>query len=364
MSAPANPNPTTPGVTDTQRLTIDRYWQLSRQAMLLAIALHAGFGVAGLAMGAMPLALLQIVSILVYTACYVLSARGATRYVVPLTYFDLLGHSTLACWMMGQDSGFQFYSWILLPLLFTSVSRNVRAKARIAILLCLYYVVIDWWLRHTPPIIEVTPAALAALRYFNISSFLLTMVLSSIAHSQSIADAETRLRAAAETDTLTGLINRRRMSDRMHQELFRARSSKGTLAVMLLDLDHFKMVNDRYGHTCGDLVLTQVGAVLRRCVRDGDIVARWGGEEFLILLPSATSERAYDVAERVRSEVRATLIPGEIRISITAGVAMWRGNEDLEATIHRADTALYEGKRNGRDRVVMEPEAPEQRRAG
>src|SRR5262245_57670475 len=136
MSDHPDPKGDAPGVIDTQRLVIDRYWQLSRQAMLLAIALHTGFGIAGLVMGALPLTLLQIVSILVYTACYILSSRGSTRFITPLTYIDLLGHSTLAGWMMGQDSGFQFYSWILLPLVFTNVNRDLPSKARIAAILC------------------------------------------------------------------------------------------------------------------------------------------------------------------------------------------------------------------------------------
>jgi diguanylate cyclase (GGDEF)-like protein len=344
---------------DTQRLTVTRYWQQSRQAMVLAVGLHTGFGIAGLLMDALPLTLLQIVSIVVYCTCYALSARGRTRLIVPLTYLDLLGHSTLACWIMGQESGFQFYSWILLPLLFTNVNRDLRTKARIAFTLCIVYVAIDWWLRQSAPLVQVAPAALEALRYFNMCCFLLTMVLSAIGYSRSVADAEARLRIAAETDALTGLLNRRRMSDQIHTELARARSGNGMLAVMLLDLDHFKTINDRYGHTSGDLVLAQVSAVLRRGVREGDVVARWGGEEFLILLPSAGIERGVDVAERIRNEVRA--IPGDVRVSITVGVAVWRDGEDLEATIHRADAALYEGKRGGRDRVVVE--AGPQRRA-
>src|SRR5262245_27110296 len=131
MSGLPHTQSSVPGVLETQRMLVVRYWQFSRQAMLLAIVLHAGSGVAGLAMEVLPLTVLQIVSILVYGTCYVVSARGQTRLITALTYVDLLGHSTLACWFMGQDSGFQFYSWILLPLLFTNVNRDLRAKARI-----------------------------------------------------------------------------------------------------------------------------------------------------------------------------------------------------------------------------------------
>jgi diguanylate cyclase (GGDEF)-like protein len=364
MSGPLDSQTDTPGLLDTQSLRIDRYWQLSRRAMLLAVVLHVAFGVAGLAMGALPLSLLQLVSIAVYGGGYLLSARGHRQLIVHLTYLDLLGHSTLAGWIMGQDSGFQYYSWILLPLLFTNANRELHSKRRIAVALCVVFVAIDLWLHRTPPIVLVDPLALAALRYFNMACFLTAMVVSAIMYERFVRDAEERLRAAAGTDALTGLLNRRRMSDQMHNELIRARKASGSFAVMLLDLDYFKDINDRYGHTSGDLVLAQVAAVLRRCVRDRDIVARWGGEEFLILLPSAGLHAAVDIAERIRSEVRATVIRGDIHVSVTIGLAIWRDGENLEATIHRADTALYRGKHSGRDCVVVEPQEAPQRRAG
>jgi diguanylate cyclase (GGDEF)-like protein len=146
------------------------------------------------------------------------------------------------------------------------------------------------------------------------------------------------------------------MSDRLHQEWQRSRDSGDPLTVVLLDVDHFKAINDRQGHGRGDLVIAQVGQVLRATVRRDDCVARWGGEEFLVLLPGATIEAARETAERIRKAVAQQILRDEddaVPLTVTVGVADWRSDESLDHTIDRADRALYRGKQAGRNRVVI-----------
>jgi len=351
-----------------QHLELDSYWVHIRQGMLIAICIHVAFGIAGLVMGAPALAWLQVVSVAVYSTCYVLSFRGERNIVTALTWLDLLGHSTVAAAIVGPASGFQFYSWILLPLMFTNPHRDLRSKSMFAVGLSVTYVVIDWGLHQVTPLAQLTHSTVMALRYFNLSSFLLAMTLTAISHAECVIIAENRLRAAADTDTLSGLMNRRRMSDHLQNEVKRASDRHRPLAVLLLDIDHFKVINDEHGHARGDQVIARVGEILRQAVRQHDLAARWGGEEFMVLLPDTGADVAMETAERIRRAIFSTVVRSTsslLPVSVTIGVAGWREGESLETTIHRADLAMYAGKRSGRNQVVLESEtATSERRAG
>lgn len=164
-----------------------------------------------------------------------------------------------------------------------------------------------------------------------------------------------RLDGEARTDPLTGLLNRRGFDERAAGEAARALREGSALALIQFDIDHFKDINDAWGHDTGDRVLAAIGRVLRAEARAVDVVARRGGEEFTALLPGSDELDADVFAERVRAAVAAaadSLLPnGAVRVS--AGVAAAAGGPAIEALLARADAALYEAKRAGRDRVVV-----------
>lgn len=170
---------------------------------------------------------------------------------------------------------------------------------------------------------------------------------------RSLARAEA-FEELASTDQLTGLANRRAALEVLDRELQAARRYGRPLAIVLADIDHFKRVNDVHGHGVGDQVLVEVASELRRHARDADVVARWGGEEFLIVAPEVGQTGASTLAERCRTAI-AALRPAGLHASATFGVAELRAGEDLDALLQRADHHLYQGKRAGRDRVVGEP---------
>jgi diguanylate cyclase (GGDEF)-like protein len=162
--------------------------------------------------------------------------------------------------------------------------------------------------------------------------------------------------AAAVTDYLTGAANRRAMARSLRQALHRARRQGHTYAVVLLDVDHFKQVNDAHGHAVGDRVLQDVVACLRRSCRPGDVIARWGGEEFLVLLPDTAGSEAVEVAERMRQRVEGHVFEGVGSVTVSLGVAVARSGEGTREVVGRADAACYGAKRAGRNRVqVAEP---------
>ncbi|MBU4609103.1 GGDEF domain-containing protein [Achromobacter sp. GG226] len=154
------------------------------------------------------------------------------------------------------------------------------------------------------------------------------------------------LRQDSMTDALTGVLNRRGM-DLVLDELF---ASRTPFAVVCFDVDHFKRVNDTYGHALGDSILRRVGEIARDSSRDDDVVCRAGGEEFLMLLPNSTQRDAEMVAERLRQAVADTAMPGGVPITISLGVAHWPASaETPAAAVHAADAAMYQAKHAGRN---------------
>jgi diguanylate cyclase (GGDEF)-like protein len=158
------------------------------------------------------------------------------------------------------------------------------------------------------------------------------------------------LRSQAETDHLTGLLNRRAFQEQLGATLHGARRSSRPLGLVMIDIDHFKSVNDEHGHHTGDMALVAVADALRAAVREQDVVARLGGEEFALVLPGTGSDASLQIAERARARVAAH---GELGIPLTlsAGLACYPADgHDAEQLMRAADAALYEAKRAGRDR--------------
>jgi diguanylate cyclase (GGDEF)-like protein len=161
------------------------------------------------------------------------------------------------------------------------------------------------------------------------------------------------LHAQSTRDPLTGLFNRRYMEDSLERELYRAAREEGTLGVIMADLDHFKAFNDRSGHVAGDAVLRSLADLLSSSVRAEDIVCRYGGEEFTILLPNASLDETRHRAEMLREAATGMTVPEGQRLTLSLGVAAYPGNGTTgRELIEAADAALYAAKSAGRDRVV------------
>lgn len=168
------------------------------------------------------------------------------------------------------------------------------------------------------------------------------------------AEAE-KLLYLSRHDPLTGLLNRRSMQERLDEEARRCKRTRGSFAVIMLDIDKFKRFNDKHGHECGDEVLKAVARVMTSTVRETDSVGRWGGEEFLILLPETELHGGVELAEKVREKIEGSVFSygdEELRLTVTAGVAsILERDRSADDCIRRADEALYLGKERGRNRV-------------
>jgi len=164
---------------------------------------------------------------------------------------------------------------------------------------------------------------------------------------------QTRLEEMATTDKLTGLANRQAFDILLNQAMREARRSGAPLSVLLADIDGFKAINDKYGHLAGDAVIRQVAETIHGCLRESDILCRWGGEEYLAALRGCGQEQALLLAEKVCDRVRALRpnVDGEgLSLSISAGVATLLPDDGPDNLLGRADTALYAAKGSGRNR--------------
>jgi two-component system cell cycle response regulator len=188
------------------------------------------------------------------------------------------------------------------------------------------------------------------------SSTILAILARELGGPLRVTSLVEETRRLASTDPLTGLLNRRAFNQWMEHEGPRAHRYAHPLSLALLDIDHFKSVNDRHGHDAGDAVLVKVALVVRESLREADIVARWGGEEIVIALPDTDHDGALRACERVRAAIEAARIttPSGSTLAVTAsiGVASLLKAEQMAALVARADAAMYRAKAGGRNRVV------------
>ena len=174
--------------------------------------------------------------------------------------------------------------------------------------------------------------------------------------NNKLRDQNRKLQVLSNTDPLTGLYNRQHLTVRLNRLLSSCKRAKRKFAVLMLDLDHFKKLNDIHGHLVGDEALKLIADILRKTLRKRDYAARFGGEEFLILLPGADAQRGNEIAERLRSSIAdkpLELEHGVVEVTLSAGLAVYPdvGN-DVDSLIHAADKALYVAKKSGRNRCV------------
>jgi diguanylate cyclase (GGDEF)-like protein len=213
---------------------------------------------------------------------------------------------------------------------------------------------------HFPPAVEALHFSFAAILMTAVSVLSVNMARLRAKLGRRTAElhaALERIQYLAHHDELTRISNRRHLGERLAAEQLNQRQSGLTMSLVLIDIDHFKRVNDQHGHAAGDAVLRHFAATLQATLRSTDFAGRWGGEEFLVVTPRASADTAAALVERLRDALAATsfdtAVPG-LHITFSAGVAECAPGEDLHLAIDRADRALYQAKQAGRDRTVSE----------
>ena len=264
-------------------------------------------------------------------------ARGAllVMYVIVL----LFGVSQLTPRVFARCAAFAFFCFAALNLIEAyRQPLSDEAQGQLLLQLCVLLLVLGW--------LSLFAGYVQAMR-----ARMRQRSVALQAHQDTLRGMMRQLEDLVATDELTGLFNRRHFLRLAHRELASLRPGREH-GLALIDLDHFKRINDRFGHATGDRVLQLFAKVARTCLRDGDILARYGGEEFVLLLPNSDIQQFTACCERLREAYAATRIEGleNERISLSIGMTMLQMNDDLDDALQRADQALYRAKHAGRDR--------------
>lgn len=344
-----------PGNPTKSRLAHKAFWIMSRRVCFVAAGVDLGLLLLFLVLGSVFLAWLNVLSIAMYAGAYWLLLRRINLPALALIWLEVMGHATLGTWFLGWDSGFHYYLLMFIPAIVVSGSRPLRP---VLLLLALFslYLGLHTLSRSAGPQSPLSPIGLAVVHGFNVAVVFGMAAYTARFYYATVRRAEGQLLALAATDPLTGLANRRNLIASAENTLARALPADQGTALVIADIDHFKQINDQYGHEAGDQVLITMGALLLQTCRAHDVVARWGGEEFLVLLPNTTIDAAGALAERIRHAVAAHPMhhAGQrMRATLSMGVAQVQPGEALNAAIARADRALYQSKEAGRNRITI-----------
>lgn len=302
------------------------------------------------------LAFVNVFSVLIYAVVFWLARTNRPGPALALTVLEVVAHAIVATAFIGWETGFHYYVLLAIPVVIMSTLKSLRVKATTVVALMIVNLGIDILLRGRQPPNALAPGSVDGLHYFNVLAAMVILIAMAGYYYYLIERAQHALQNLARTDPLTSLSNRRALIEAMTLEHRRLRRADRPLSFIIGDLDHFKAINDTHGHEVGDHVLVAIGQAMATVVRDVDHLGRWGGEEFLVVLPDTDQAGAFHIAERLRQKVAAVTVPAGVatlKVSMTFGVSQLRPREHPEQAIARADAALYDGKHGGRNRVLM-----------
>ncbi len=293
----------------------------------------------------------------------ILLRRGSADAAFAASCIDMAVSAVAGTVIAGEASGFLFYLMIPLVLAALYPARSTLSRWGWVAALGSMYIAFELLWPHGFGLAAWPAESVHVLHVVNVLIVSGGMVATALLSAFAVTRAEGKLVAALEhmealalRDALTGLPNRRATEEALRREASRSERSGAAYSLVMVDVDCFKNVNDTHGHAFGDEVLRTVAVTLRGCLRDQDLVGRWGGEEFLAVLPETPSELATGVAEKLRRAVARQVIAydgKETQVTITLGVACSSGTAAADATVERADVAMYRGKQAGRDRVEV-----------
>jgi len=337
------------------------YWKVGFVALVVAGSVHLFFIPLFFFMELPVLAAANVVSVAVYLfAIFGLGERTLMtqddRAIGWLVYTELIFHAILATYYLGLESGFYYYVYILAILPFFTkryalITQIIRLAGIIAVSLFLNIYFRD----HQPLLGRMREYALM-FGNINLTLFLLILGGLVILYSRHEQEHYTTLLNRSLADPLTGLYNRLFIVE--YSEKFFANKTIHTVspALIVIDIDHFKSINDTYGHTFGDLVIQRAGEHIKEYVGTHAHLSRWGGEEFVVLIPDTTRDSLEKLCKKIIEGFRNERISNgidSVYITLTCGAALRNDAENFSELFIKADNALYEGKQAGRDRYVI-----------
>jgi len=342
-----------------------RFFKLVNFAAFICIIFHVSFIFLFNIIGVPLLARLNLISCAVFALVLIINRRGFHSLAAGLGMVEIVLFALLTVVMIGWQSGFQYYIIAILPFIY--LNRHWRGLTKLSLMFLLYIAFIGqfFYVKTHAPIVAIHPGFLDITHMINIAG--LFVIFSGLTYyylnftrrvEDRLTHANEKLETLAARDELTGLLNRREMRRLLEKEISRCQASRVSFIVILCDIDDFKKVNDHYGHHAGDQVLVTLSNILRNTLRKDDKLARWGGEEFLLLLPDTEVEAGEVVAEKLREKIALTHFEWEgqpIMMTMTFGVSLFNRDCNFDEVMRQADHALIQGKSMGKNCVIVSP---------
>ena len=348
------------------QLADERFRWIFTRMQRTALPIHLALAALFIGLGLTVMVWVNFGSMALHGTVWALLRNGHERGAFLLAVTNLVLLFVTATLLLGWTSGFHYYL-LVLPMLFVlhpSWSRRAKAVACTSTVGAYGLLALHAYLNGT--LAAPVAPGVDVLGVFNAVSFAATLSVLAVIVGRATGEAEAGLLHASvileelsNRDPLTGLFNRRAIEALLQAAQVRRQHLGESYAVVMVDIDRFKHINDSYGHACGDAVLGTVAGALEGAVRDTDHVARWGGEEFLVLFPNSTRAGAHYAALKMLDAVRECgtdcATGNGIGVTATFGVAGSAPSRSAVAVVRAADEALYAGKRSGRNCVVSEP---------
>lgn len=304
--------------------------------------------------GADGMARFNVISVLIWAAALYASRHGFRSTAVFVACLEVLLHSIVAVINLGLAPGFQHYLWAISVLALLNTSMRLSLALAFGFTFVLTFALLDLLFadvvyRYAHP--ELMPYVHTA----NILIAGIPLMITGMIFRGMYENHVDHLSRLASLDGMTGLFNRRFTTD-MASKLKQWADREGKdISLILIDIDHFKHINDRFGHHEGDAVIKHIARLMHSMLRKSDVVSRWGGEEFLVILPGTAGDAAHAVAESLRKAVADQVaLPDTTRsrVTISLGIKQWLLHESFEQAVQLADEALYHSKTKGRNRVT------------
>ena len=312
----------------------------------------------------------NIASIALYIMSFLLISSGYQRSFIYLVEVEVVAHSFVCSILFSDDAGFNLYLFILIPTIFvvlfiTKEPHYLLKSTLFAFANLILFIALSLSSKTNTGLYDATLSArqfrlifiFNTVLCFTFMVVLLIILMTAMSNYISIASkTNVELDTEANHDLLTGLYNRRPLENEMENKIRLASNGDIRFSILMCDIDHFKNVNDTYGHDDGDIVLKDVADILKSNTRPGDFLCRWGGEEFVVILQNADITRATLVAQRIRANVENyDFILNDnntIHLTITIGVTEYSEGKTAQDMYREADERMYKGKIAGRNRIV------------
>ncbi len=340
----------------------DRQYQFGAALVLYEIAAVFVLLCLYLIIGIYVMAFVTFLSVLMCLTCYYFFVRGKAQVANVIGMILILYTGFIGDYLLGWQSGYHYYIVCMFPLIIASESLSRRVKiASLPVLIVVYAVILQIIMNTKPSVALPYPVdgIIGELNMFlavgAIAFALFWYSAAAMQNEDKLKDMGDKMNLLANTDQLTGLPNRRCLYQRISQSMNGLGAEYDTIVLGMADIDDFKRINDTYGHLCGDEVLVEMSDRIKRSLRKHDVVGRWGGEEFLFILPDTGLVEGTEIIERIQRAIKEEIFVecgSRISVTMTIGIVECMAGSVFSDVIRQIDKNLYAGKRSGKSCIV------------